>query len=102
MPLSVLGPSVGSSIFRSRFRSRTLAVPLTRKLPSFLGCVITDTGDGVGGEFADHFFENIFQGGQTLNIAVFIYHQADASAFTLEVQQLTVQWRVFRDEQRFP
>ena len=102
MPFSVFGPSVGSSICSDAVQVPDGHGSIDQEAAVSFRSVITNAGDGVGGELADNFFENIFQRGQALDVTVLVDNQTDASALTLEVQQLTVQWCVFRDEHRFP
>ncbi|MNS98366.1 hypothetical protein D3C72_1327300 [compost metagenome] len=52
-------------------------------------------------EFADDFFENVFQGDDAQNLAVFVDHHAQAPLLLVEVQQLQLQRRAFRHEVRF-
>jgi hypothetical protein len=48
-------------------------------------------------EFADDLFENVFQGDDAQHFAVLVHHHAQA-ALLVEVQQLHLQGRAFRNE----
>lgn len=52
-------------------------------------------------EFADDFFEDIFQGDDAQHFAVFVHHHAQAPLLFMEVQQLQLQRRAFRHEVGF-
>ena len=45
----------------------------------------------IGGEFADHFFEQILKRDQTFDIAIFVDHEGHALLLLLEVQQLHIE-----------
>ncbi|RWW90332.1 hypothetical protein BHE74_00044329 [Ensete ventricosum] len=52
-------------------------------------------------ELADDFFEDVFQGDNAQHFAVFIHHHAQATLLLVEVQQLQLQGRAFRDKVGF-
>ena len=51
----------------------------------------------MGGELADDLLENVLQGDQAHQLAVFVHHQAEALFLLLEVLQLGEQRRAQRE-----
>ncbi|MNP11061.1 hypothetical protein D3C76_1032340 [compost metagenome] len=52
-------------------------------------------------EFANDFFEDVFQGDDAQHFAVFVHHDAQAALLLVKVQQLHLQGGAFRDEVGF-
>jgi hypothetical protein len=55
-------------------------------LPGYAGCQAV-----LAFEFADDFFENVFQGDDAQHFAVLVHHHAQAPLLLVEIQQLQLQ-----------